>query len=64
MPKKNIKEIKRTLGISNKEIAGMFGYANANSYATSSAYKRIESGLVEFYEVVVSNIKTKEVDNG
>jgi len=47
----DIKHLKKELGISNKEIAGFFGLTPM-SYANSSAKKRYESALCEFYEYV------------
>lgn len=44
--------VKKELGIKDSDIAVMFGYKNTNSYATSSAKKRIEKGLVAFYELI------------
>lgn len=38
------------------DIAKMFGFTNANSYATSSAKKRYETGLVVFYKLVKTSI--------
>ena len=41
-----IKEIKKQLGITNKDIAKIFGYKNLSSYANASRKKKIESGIV------------------
>ena len=49
-----IQELKRELKISNKDIADMFGL-NLDSYQNSSAKKRYENGLIEFYKVVKIN---------
>jgi len=46
-----IQELKKELGISNKEIAGFFGLTPI-SYANSSAKKRYESALCYFYAFV------------
>lgn len=54
-----IKEIKKTLGITNKEIADMFGYSNLQSYQNSSGKIKIEQGLEIFYKLV----KTKSAKN-
>ena len=51
---KSIKQIKKELGIGNRDIADAFGYANANSFATSHRRAKIEKGIVWIYE------KTKE----
>tara|TARA_R110002020_G_scaffold407462_1_gene617469 strand:+ start:740 stop:901 length:162 start_codon:yes stop_codon:yes gene_type:complete len=45
----NIKEIKKELGITNKEISEYFGMSYM-SYANSSAKKRYETALCRFYE--------------
>lgn len=50
----DIELIKKELGIDNSDIAKMFNYKNTNSFATSSAYKRILNGLVDFYKLVKS----------
>jgi len=44
--------IKKELDIDNADFAEMFNYKNANSFATSSAYKRILKGLVAFYKLI------------
>lgn len=43
------KEIKRKLKLTNSDIAKMFGYKNMIAFTTSSAKKRIEKGLENFY---------------
>lgn len=43
-----IQELKKELGISNKDIAGFFDL-NEMSYANSSAKKRYETALCRFY---------------
>ena len=48
----DINLIKKELDIDNEDFAEMFGYKNANSFATSSAYKRILKGLVSFYKII------------
>lgn len=45
-------DVKKELGITDEHIAKMFDFANTNSYATSSAKKRYETGLVAFYKLV------------
>jgi transcriptional regulator with XRE-family HTH domain len=59
----NIKQLKKELGLSGKQIAEFFGYSNYLSFRNSSAKKRIEAGLCSFYAFVKSkeggkNIKT------
>ena len=49
-----IQEPKRELKLSNKDIADMFGLS-LDSYQNSSAKKRYENGLIEFYKVVKIN---------
>lgn len=44
-----IHELKKELGLSNKDIAGFFGLSTL-SYANSSAKKRYENALCSFYE--------------
>jgi len=59
----NIKELKKELGISNKEISEFFGL-NEMSYANSSAKKRYENALCKFYAFAKSKARgeTKETD--
>lgn len=44
----NIKQLKRELGISNKDIAEFFDMSY-DSYSNSSAKKRYEQALCRFY---------------
>jgi hypothetical protein len=44
-----IHELKKELGLSNKDIAGFFGLT-PGAYANSSAKKRYEEALCSFYE--------------
>jgi len=44
-----IQELKKELGLSNKDIAGFFGLTPA-TYANSSAKKRYEDALCSFYD--------------
>ena len=46
---KSIKQIKKELGIGNRDIADAFGYANSGSYSRSSAKPRIEKGIEWLY---------------
>jgi hypothetical protein len=47
----NLKEIKKSLSITDADIAENFGYKNQMSYANSSAKKRIESGIEWMYKL-------------
>jgi len=49
-----IQQLKKELKLSNKDIADMFGLS-LDSYQNSSAKKRYEKGLIEFYKVVKIN---------
>jgi len=44
-----IKELKKELGWTNKDIATLFQYKNQESYYASSARPRIEKALCEFH---------------
>jgi hypothetical protein len=46
-----IKDIKKELGITNKDIAKMFGLTPLG-YANSSAKHRYEQALVDFYNLI------------
>jgi len=48
----NIKQIKQKHDLTDEKISVMFGYKNKLSYANSTAKKRIEKGLVEFYATI------------
>ena len=45
-------DVKRELKITDVDISKMFGFANLASYNTSSAKKRYETGIVEFYKLM------------
>jgi hypothetical protein len=47
----NIKQLKKELGLSNKEISEFYGMSY-NAYANSSAKNRYETALCRFYECV------------
>ena len=48
----NIKQLKKELGLSQKDLAEFFGMSY-NAYANSSAKKRYETALCRFYECVL-----------
>jgi len=50
-----IKQLKKELGITNKEISGFFGLT-PSAYANSSAKKRYEKALCLFYERVAQHV--------
>jgi len=47
----NIKQLKKELNITNKDISKMFGLTPL-AYANSSAKRRYEDALVNFYNLV------------
>ena len=49
-----IKDIKKELNITNKDISKMFGLT-PSAYANSSAKRRYEDALVNFYNLVNKN---------
>ena len=53
-----IKQIKKELGITDKDIAEFFQYKNTASYSQSSAKPRIEAGIV----AIVERVKLCECD--
>ncbi|SDE79531.1 hypothetical protein [Riemerella columbipharyngis] len=57
-----IKEIKKHLGLQNKDIAEMFGYKTPYAFNKSSARGRIEKGLELFYQKILDIIKKEEQD--
>lgn len=50
----NIKQIKKELGITNKDIAEFFGYKNEASYYHATRRKDIEQGIVKLYRLIES----------
>ena len=58
-----IKELKKELGLSNKEIAEFFGMSYG-AYANSTAKKRYEGALCLFYEHVKQKEGVKIEDDG
>ena len=48
----DIKQLKKELGLSNKDIAEFFGMSY-NTYANSSAKERYEKALCRLYECVL-----------
>lgn len=52
----NIKQLKKELSISNKDIAGLFGLTPL-AYANSTAKRRYEDALIDFYKL------TKQTNN-
>ncbi len=51
---KSLKAIKKELGLTNLDIAEMFGYASYQSYYGSSGRQKIEDGIVKLYELIKS----------
>jgi len=49
---KPFKQIKKELKLKDADIATMFGYANANSFRTSKAKKKMQTGLELFYHMI------------
>ena len=46
-----IKQLKKELGLSNKDLAEFFGM-NPSSYANSTAKKRYERAMCKLYEAI------------
>lgn len=53
----DIKDVKKKLNITNKDISEMFGYKSANSYVNSSKKPIIESAITELYKRTINKIK-------
>ena len=58
-----IEQLKKELGISNKDIAGFFDMEYF-AYANSTAKKRYEKALCSFYVFVKSNAGGKNIKTG
>jgi len=54
----NIKELKKELGLSQKDIAELF-QMSYGSYANSTAKERYETALCKFYQVVKNKLKSE-----
>jgi len=54
----NIKQLKKELSLSNKDIAGFFDLS-PSAYANSTAKKRYEAALCRFYEVSSNKSKNQ-----
>jgi len=54
MEMKDIKQIKKHLGIGNAQISKEFGYKTPACYANSSAKKRLEKGIEYIFNAVQS----------
>ena len=52
----DIKVIKKALGLTDADIAKMFGYKDANGFRNSTRRPHIENGIIELYSL----IKNKE----
>jgi len=57
IPKKPFKAIKKEFGITNAEIAKMFGYKSDVSYRNSERRDKIEQGITELYHRFVTCVK-------
>ena len=52
----NIKQLKKELGLSNKDLAEFYDMSYG-AYANSSAKQRYETALIRFYECVLTGGK-------
>lgn len=58
----NIQEVKRKLGIDNKDIAEFFGYSTVHSYQNSQKSKeRTEKGIVKIYQRAIKSVGKKNM---
>ena len=48
------KEIKKQLGITDADVARMFGYKGAHNFRTSTRKDKIVSGIIEFYDLLIT----------
>ena len=44
-----IQEVKKELGLRDKDIAEFFHYANSNSYATSARKEKLDHGIIKMF---------------
>lgn len=45
-----IQKLKEELSLTDADIAKMFGYANANSYANAKRKTKLDAGIIELYK--------------
>lgn len=55
-----IKQIKKELGITNKDIAEFFNYKTEASYYYASRRKDIEQGIINIYRLAQSKVTVAE----
>lgn len=53
----DINDVKKKLGLSNSDVAEMFGYKDANSYSNSARKKSIDNGIVAIYKKTIEKIE-------
>ena len=53
----DINDVKKKLGLSNADVAEMFGYKEANSYSNSARKKNIDNGIVSVYTKTIEKIE-------
>lgn len=53
----DINKVKKKLNLNNTDIAEMFDYKDANSYANSARKSSIDKGIVAIYNKTIENIK-------
>ena len=44
-----IQQVKKELGLIDKDIAEFFQYANSNSYATSARKEKLDHGIIKMF---------------
>lgn len=55
-----IKELKKELGLKDKDLAEFFGYKNKEAYYYSSARERHEYSFIRIYEFLKGGEKEKK----
>lgn len=59
---KTIKQIKKELGIGNRDIADAFGYKNEASYNMSARKPQVEKGIEWLFSLLVKDEGDKPVN--
>ena len=54
-----IQEVKKELGIKNKDIAVFFKYSSTSSYATAARKEKLDNGIIEIYLRCKEHFETK-----
>ena len=55
-----INHVKKELGITQNDIAKMFGYKEGGSYARSARKRHVDNGIISIYELTKKVVEKKQ----